>query len=42
MCKFINRRETVVEEKTSIFKMRIVQGMKVERVANEKDDPKGS
>lgn len=40
VCGFSNWRETVVEEKTSIFKMRIAQGMKVERVANDKDDPK--
>lgn len=30
----------MAEEKTSIFKMRIAQGMEVERVANDKDDPK--
>lgn len=40
MCEFSNWWETVVEEKTSIFKMKIAQGMKVERVANDKDDPK--
>lgn len=40
MCEFSNWRETVVEEKTSIFMMIIAQGMKVKRVANEKDDAK--